>query len=139
MTGASARRRLGGAWLLLLLSTAVGVALVESLLLEVYSHLFTGRFPAITAFPSAQAGVAFFASAVALNAATTLALWTLAAPIARRLGLGPIQGFAAALLLGAGGALGFGAVRYPLRSYLGAPLDLELFLDLAGGHVRDLV
>lgn len=139
MTGGSARRHPGGAWLLLLLSTAVGVALVESVLLEVYSHLFTGRFPAITAFPSAQAGVAFFASAVALNAATTLVLWTLAAPIARRLGLGPIQGFAAALLLGAGVPLGFDAVRYPLRSYLGAPLDLELFLDLAGGHVRGLV
>jgi hypothetical protein len=137
--GPSGWRRPAVAWAALLLGIAVGVAAVECGLLELYKHFFSGRFPAVNVLPSLGAFAVFFAAAVALNAAFTLALWVLAAPLLRRLRLGPVQTFAGALLLGAGLPLAVDAARYPLRSYLGAAIDLELFLDLAGGHLRDLV
>lgn len=134
-----ATQRSEGAWAALLLGCAVAIAAVELAFLELYFHFASGRFPSTDFLPDRWALASFVGGALLLNVSLILGLWALAAPLLRRLPLSPLQHFASALLLGVGVPFAYDGVRWPLRTYLGDALDLELFLNLAGGHVLELV
>ncbi len=132
-------RRSERAWAAVALACAVLVAAVELAFLELYFHFWSGRFPSTDFLPDGWAAASFAAGALLLNASMILGIWTSGAPLLQRLRLSPAQRFASALLLALGVPLVYDGVRWPLRTYLGDALDLELFLNLAGGHALELV
>ncbi len=132
-------RRAERPWAVLLLGCAIAIAALEIVFLELYFHFLSGRFPSTDFLPNGWAAARFLAGALLLNVSLILGLWTLSAPLLRRLLLSPLQRFASALLLALGVPFAYDGIRWPLRSYLGDALDLELFLNLAGGHVLELV
>lgn len=107
--------------------------------LELYFHYLSGHFPSTDFLPGAASAAYFGAGALLLNVTLILGIWTLSTPLLARLRLSALARFATALLLGVGVPFAYDGIRWPLRSYLGDALDLELFLNLAGGHMLELV
>ncbi|MBI4526624.1 MAG: sulfatase-like hydrolase/transferase [Deltaproteobacteria bacterium] len=124
-------------WLSLTLLAALGLTLLDAVLLQRKHNLFTGGFLSINHLQSPEQVVVFLVGSVLADTAVTGLLTVLGLLLATWLGLNSTACALLTLALSTGPLLVADVVSYHIFTYLGAAFDLHLMFDMVGRSLAD--
>lgn len=118
---------------------AIGVTIVDAVLLELRRDYFTGGFLSEDSATAWSDRLAFLAGSVASDAALVILGVASALLLAGRLQLGRAARWFLAVILGAGPLLVASAIEYQVVAQLGDAFDFHLMFDLVGGRPSEIL
>ncbi len=120
-------------WVLLCVSCATALSLMDALLIGRTTNLFVGGFLALEPRWTVLHFGVFLVASLGFDVALVLSIWLVVLPVLRRLPLGSVQRLVLAGLLALGPPIVVLYVRYQLSRFLGDVIDAKLLMGLAGG------